>query len=734
MSLSFKKYGRPLLAFMLVLALFLVGLDSFLLRREEHKHNLEQDEKALHELELIGTFVTESMLNEEFVKVEQFLLQWGQSTPEVVAFYAIFPNGQTLAEFERDQPTGDILIASTPVYFEGQHLLTLELAKDRRLSGAPLVRLKRDLVFFSLTVTVFIGMILWFLLRFMAIRPLEQEISRRRQAEEELQRSHDLLETRVAERTRELTVAVEGLNREMVERYRVERELVAEKERLVVTLRSIGDGVISTDIGGRVTLINKAAERLTGWEQYEAVGRPLAEIFRLLDSKTRSPSESPVAKVLRTGQVTRLSGQMLLIARNGVEREVADSAAPIRNEHSEMVGVVLVFRDETEKNRMVEDRLKVKKLESVGMLAGGIAHDFNNILAAILGNIDLALRLPSGDKGIISLLESAKQASQRASKLTGQLLTFARGGEPVRQLAAIGEVIRDSAEFILRGSNVRSDCQIAEDLWPVRVDPGQISQVIQNIILNAAHAMPDGGVVEISCHNVPGEEGEEEGRDYVSIVICDHGVGIPPQLLDSIFDPYFTTKEKGHGLGLAVTYAIVAKHGGRIAVESEAGEGTTFTVFLPASPREKISAEPVVRVQNARRQARIMVMDDDEMVISLAQSILNYLGYTVVPAADGQEALRLYREYQDADTPIDLVILDLTIPGAMGGKETLRELLALDPQVKAIVASGYSNDPVMANCREYGFVGMLSKPFTVRELSLEIDRVLVASQPQPFVL
>ena len=724
MPLSPRNYGQTLLAFMLVLALVLVGLDSFFFLREQHKHDLEQDEKARHDLELIGAFVVEPMLQQEFSKVEQFLLQWGRSTQDVMGIHAFFPQGLTLAEFTRDLPTDNVLRASTPIYFEGQHLLTLEIVKDRSLSSAPLQRFKRDLLIFSLTVTVFIGTVLWFLLRFMAIRPLEREIIRRQQVEEELHQAQVLLEDRVEERTRELTGAVEDLHLEVVERTRAEHELAAEKERLMVTLRSIGDGVISTDIEGRVTLLNKAAERLTGWEQHEAMGRPVEEVFRLIDGETRCPMETPVTRVLGTGHITMLASQALLIARNGMERDVADSAAPIRNEQSEMVGAVLVFRDETEKNRMTEDILKVKKLESVGIMAGGIAHDFNNILAAILGNIDLAIRQTSDEEGTRPLLESAKKASLRAKKLTGQLLTFAKGGEPVKHLAAIGEVIRDSAEFVLRGSNVRGDFHLADDLWPVSMDSGQISQVVQNIILNAAQAMPDGGVVDISCRNVHQENLAKDSVNYVRIVIRDNGGGIPANLLDSIFDPYFTTKEEGHGLGLAVTHSIVAKHGGRISVESKEGLGTTFTIHLPASPGERLAEEPVVKPEKVEGQARILVMDDDEMIRSITQNVLDHLGYTVVLAADGQEALRLYREHREAGTPIDLAIMDLTIPGGMGGKETIRELLVLDPEAKVIVSSGYSNDPVMANYREYGFAAMLSKPFDVRELSTEIDRVL----------
>ena len=274
----------------------------------------------------------------------------------------------------------------------------------------------------------------------------------------------------------------------------------------------------------------------------------------------------------------------------------------------------------------------------------------------------------------------------------------------------------NSDGFVVSGSNVNTP--------QGNMDSGQISQVVQNIILNAAQAMPDGGVVDISCRNVHQENCGEDSGNYVRIVIHDNGSGIPAYLQDSIFDPYFTTKEEGHGLGLAVTHSIVAKHGGRITVESEEGQGTTFTIHLPASPGERLAEEPVVKPEKVEGQARILVMDDDEMIRSITQNVLDHLGYTVVLAADGQEALRLYRENREAGTPIDLAIMDLTIPGGMGGKETIRELLSFDPQAKVIVASGYSNDPVMANYREYGFAAMLSKPFDVRELSAEIDRVL----------
>ncbi len=513
--------------------------------------------------------------------------------------------------------------------------------------------------------------------------------------------------------------------------YRKEAEdaLAAEKERLAVTLRSIGDGVITTDTAGRVILINRIAEGLTGWTQAEAEGRDLAEVFHIVHAQTRELCDNPAEKVIRTGQIVGLANHTILIARDGAERSIADSGAPILDRASEIIGVVLVFRDETEKLRLQEESTKAKKLESVGVLAGGIAHDFNNILTAILGNISLAMMDAGVSERTRRLLDGAEKASVRAKHLTQQLLTFAKGGEPVKASASIANVIKDSANFVLHGSNVSCRYDIPDDLWLVDIDQGQMSQVIQNLIINAKEAMPDGGEIQVTCDNV--HQGSErqlplcQESKYVRVVIKDNGPGIPAESLSRIFDPYFTTKEKGSGLGLAICYSIVTKHGGHISVEPGPDSGTIFTIYLPLSADDGMPGEEEEGVIAAPKKAQIMIMDDDEMVLSVAKEMLALDGHEVLLARNGTEALRLYQERFASPQPIDLVIMDLTIPGGMGGKEAVTEILAVDPEAKIIVASGYSNDPIMANFHDYGFVAALVKPFQLAPFYRVVNKVLL---------
>ena len=516
--------------------------------------------------------------------------------------------------------------------------------------------------------------------------------------------------------------------RDISERKLFEAKLASEQERLRVTLRSIGDGVLTTDINGCITLINKAAEDMTGWTQDEARGKSLLEVFSIINEKTGICCENPVEKVLALGQIVELANHTVLVARDGTRRSIADSGAPIRDRESRIIGAVLVFRDVTEKNRLEEESMKLRKLESVGVLAGGIAHDFNNILTAILGNISLALTSTDPHDDIYELLTETEKASLRAKKLTQQLLIFAKGGEPVKKIAAIAEVIKDSAGFVLHGSKVRSDFALSEELWTVNIDTGQISQVVQNIIINADQAMPSGGVIAITGSNYrlePGDLLPISPGNYVQIVIKDQGVGIPAAMLDKIFDPYFTTKQQGSGLGLAITYSIISKHDGYITVDSAIGQGTTFTIYLPASPGdpETVKSQGVVSTLKTA-QGRIMIMDDEEMVRSLVTKALSHIGYDVVSAEDGGEALQLYKEARAAGVPIDLIIMDLTIPGGIGGKDAVNDIHKIDPGVKVIVSSGYSNDPVMADFGEYGFCAALVKPFLMRELMGVVTQAL----------
>jgi len=594
------KHTHTALAFMAVLLVLLVILDSLIFFWEQDVLFAESHNQTQNELELIGTFVTEPLLRQDFTIVEQFMNNWGELKEDVISLKAFSPDGSLLVEYTRPFKISKSFTKNHTVKFFGQHLLDLEITKDLSPAIHHLRDFKQRLVIQSLLITIIIGILLWFVLRFLSIKPLEAEIEKRMQAEKNLQMAHDRLEELVAARTRELRETNIELHNEIYEKYKMQEEL-----------------------------------------------------------------------------------------------------------------------------------LKTKKLESVSVLAGGLAHDFNNILAAIMGNISLALLYTDQDDKRHKLLAEAEKASLRAKDLTQQLLTFSKGGEPVKTLASIEEVIRDSANFVLRGSNVQCKYHFTKDLWPVEVDSGQISQVIQNIVINARHAMPDGGIIDVTCENYDKTQKDQlltQGDSYLKITIQDSGVGIPPKLLDKIFDPYFSTKRDGSGLGLAICHSIISKHNGYIKVESVQGEGASFIFYLPAlkgqQPAEQLAKETFQIIGSGKA----LVMDDEEMIRDLAGEMLSYSGYRVVFSKNGEESIDFYKKEMDTGIPFDFVILDLTIPGGMGGKEAIKKILQIDPKAKVIVSSGYSNDPVMANYKEYGFSGVIAKPFQLKNLQKTINSVFVDDQ------
>ena len=445
-------------------------------------------------------------------------------------------------------------------------------------------------------------------------------------------------------------------------------------ELLAVTLASIGDAVITTDTQGRMTFLNSVAATLTGWPADEACGRPITEVVRLLHEQTRQPVVDPVTRVLAAGRGVDLAHHTALLTRDGREVAIADTAAPVRDQTGTLHGVVLVFRDVSAERRREDELFRMRKMESVGVLAGGIAHDFNNLLTGILGNISLAKMLLGGAEArVVARLTEAEHACQRATALTQQLLTFARGGAPIRHTVALHDVLHESVTSALHGTTVRSDMSLPATLWPVDGDEGQLSQVLHNIVLNAVQAMPQGGTVQVRAENVAWTTSLalplQEGR-YIKITVRDHGGGIPAAVLPNIFDPYFTTKPSGRGLGLATAYAIVTKHDGHLTVESEEGVGTTFSLYLPAA-QQPLAAVPVAEAVPLGGSGRILVMDDDVVIRDLLREMLTSMGYTVAAACDGTEALALFQRAQAEGHPFHAVILDNTIPGGMGDRARL---------------------------------------------------------------
>ena len=412
--------------------------------------------------------------------------------------------------------------------------------------------------------------------------------------------------------------------------------------------------------------------------------------------------------------------EQLLKAHNELEQRVEERTAALAQANAALLEQI------AERQRMEDELLKARKIKSVGVLAAGIAHDFNNLLTGVLGYVSLAKVVAQTDAKVVAYLTAAEQACQRATALTQQLLTFAKGGAPVRHTVSLVELLKECVDFVLRGANVRGDIQIAADLWAVNVDAGQINQVIHNVVLNAMQAMPGGGTVQMRAENVILAAGVPfplpEGR-YVKITVQDSGCGIPTKVLANIFDPYFTTKAEGSGLGLTTAYAIVIKHEGYITIASEVGVGTTVVIYLPASQKAPVSASTHPHIP-LRGSGRILVVDDEAMVRNVLRQLLESLGYMVECVQDGTDAVAAYQRAQAAGQPFAVVILDYTIPGGMGGLETLTRLRAIDPQVTALISSGYANNPVMADWAYYGFNGVVAKPYTMAQLQEALHNVL----------
>jgi len=432
----------------------------------------------------------------------------------------------------------------------------------------------------------------------------------------------------------------------------------------------------------------------------------------------------------------RLQGQdvpgrweISVIARDGTEVPIeVTGGGPIR--YQGKPATIGYAQDITERKQLEEERQRAAKLESVGTLAGGIAHDFNNILTGIMGNIGLAMRAVGiGEKDrATQRLEEAEKASIRARDLTQQLLTFSRGGAPIKKMVSITRLLKEAAGFALRGSNVRCDFNLPDDLWLVEIDEGQINQVIANLVINADQAMPEGGIINIGARNtVIKRKGALPlpKRNYLEITIEDHGVGISKEHLDKIFDPYFTTKQKGSGLGLATTYSILKKHDGHITAESELGIGTTFSIYLPASRKKQVSAKKeAIKEVPVRGEGKILVMDDEEVIREMLSKMLSLAGYEVTLAEDGAETIEQYTKAKEAGKPFGAVIMDLTIPGGMGGKEAIKKLLKIDPEAKVIVSSGYATDPIMADYEKYGFSAVVTKPYSVAQIEKTLQSLL----------
>ena len=524
-------------------------------------------------------------------------------------------------------------------------------------------------------------------------------------------------------------IAIEGIARDVTDRMEMLEDLNNEKKRLEVTLFSIGDAVIAADQQGRITLINPVAEHLLGVLRKDVLGSPVDDYVIIVDAETLEPVTNPVTDVIQTRKAVELRSPCCLIDSEGEQKLIESGAYPIKNEDGLLTGVVMIFRDISQKWAIQEHLIKTQRLESLGLLAARIAHDFNNLLSGLFGYVEIAagaVRQGDGDKGL-AYLEKAAGVYSRMKGLTGKFLTFSKGGGPVREKGDLSLLIREVLKSSLEEKNVSVEFRVDSDLQPCDFDEGQIRQMLTNIVLNAVEAMKGKGQLKVEGSNlsvVADSPLPLTPGPYIAVRISDNGEGIPSHYIKKIFDPFFTTKKNGSGLGLATGYSVVRQHGGDIQAESVLGEGTAVTVYLPASfgPVEKKNTDQEALFCG---RGRALVLDDEEFVREVTAEMLQNLGFVVDEAEEGGRALRMIKAAAEKADPYSLIIADLTIPSGRGGKEIIDEVRIVDPDVVVVVSTGYSDDPVLNHPHNYGFSAGLHKPFTTEELSRALKAVFL---------
>lgn len=524
------------------------------------------------------------------------------------------------------------------------------------------------------------------------------------------------------------TIGVASLVMDVTERKHSEEALRQSEQFIRGILDTVDEGFIVVDRNYRILTANKAYCSQVGGCSENIIGSYCYEISH----KTSRPcfeegEECATRQAFETGRPhTALHRHK---DANGNMLYVETKAFPIKDACGTVTSVIETINNITEKYLLEEERLKTQKLESIGTLAGGIAHDFNNLLQGVFGYISMAKMTLDQKEKSLAMLDQAEEALHMSVNLTTQLLTFSKGGKPVKKLIRLEPTIENAVKFALSGSPTDYRLSMAPDLWAVEADAGQLAQVIQNIVLNANEAMAERGTVHVSVKNVDIKAKANlrlpEGGQFVRIEIEDTGTGIPKQNMAKIFDPYFTTKQKGSGLGLATSYSIIKNHGGLIEVRSEPNSGTTFTIYLPASGTAALeTVTPAVSAAVSTKKLRILLMDDEDLIRNVVKELIMALGHEMEGAEEGKSAIELFNTASKTGRPFDLVILDLTVKGGMGGEETIANIRNIDPDVKAVVSSGYADSPIVADYRAYGFSAVLNKPYRLDALKNCLDQFI----------
>jgi PAS domain S-box-containing protein len=515
---------------------------------------------------------------------------------------------------------------------------------------------------------------------------------------------------------------------------KMEKRLRESERWLFTTLRSINEAVIATDTKGCVTLMNHVAQSLTGWKEEDATGRPLRDIFNIINEKTQKPVGDPVRRVLREGVVVGLANDTVLIAKDGTQRPIDDSGAPIRDDKGNIMGVVLVFRDVSERRKAEKEKMKLEdqlqqaqKMETIGTLAGGIAHDFNNLLMGIQGNVSLMLMDMDSTHPYHDRLKNIENQVQSGARLISHLIGYARKGRYEVKPITLNQLVKETSDTFGRTrKKITIHRELAEDLFAIEADQTQIEQVLLNLFVNAADAMSGGGNLILKTMNtthkeIKGKLYDPKPGNYVLLMVADTGIGIDKETMERIFDPFFTTKEMGRstGLGLASAYGIIKSHGGYIDVDSKKGRGSIFSIYLPAS--EKGVQKPIKTAEPfIKRSGTVLLVDDEEVILEVGQKLLEAMGYRALIARNGKEAVEVYKKNRDE---IDIVLLDMLMPN-MGGGEAYDRMKEINPDIKVLLSSGFSIDGEATEILKRGCDSFIQKPFNIDELSGKIREIL----------